>query len=138
MTPPLLPLEEHFFTTPLPPALLPKLTDLSALRRRDMAAGGVTLQVISHAPGLGEYPAAVCRAANDQLAEANRRDVEDARGEGRGRGCFAGFAAVPMGEPAEAVVEVRRAVRELGFVGVMVDNHCRGRFYEGGGRRWRS
>jgi predicted TIM-barrel fold metal-dependent hydrolase len=106
-----------------------------------MAAGGVALQVISHAPGLGEYPPDVCRAANDRLAAAIRRDVElrggdgdgDGDGKGRGRGVFAGFAAAPMGEPAEAAAEVGRAVRELGFVGVMVDNHCRGRFYDGKG-----
>jgi predicted TIM-barrel fold metal-dependent hydrolase len=36
-----------------------------------------------------------------------------------------------MGQPVEAAAELRRAVRELGFVGALVDNHCRGGFYEG-------
>ncbi|KAK3291867.1 uncharacterized protein B0H64DRAFT_366299 [Chaetomium fimeti] len=138
MPPPLLTLEEHFFATPIPPGLeaqyseqlqhipdlLAKLTDLGARRLRDMDAGGIALQVVSHAPGLAEYGAAVCRDANDQLAEA----VAAERGRG---GRFAGFAVLPMGEPAEAAAELRRAVKELGFVGALVDNHCRGRFYDG-------
>lgn len=154
MPPPLLPLEEHFFTTPLPPPLLAlyteqlthipdlltKLTDLSTLRRRDMAAGGIALQVISHAPGLGEYSLEICRAANDQLAAAIRAEDIRARaaraagkeGEAEGKGSFAGFAVLPMGDAGAAAGELRRAVRELGMVGALVDNHCRGRFYDGG------
>jgi predicted TIM-barrel fold metal-dependent hydrolase len=156
MPPPLLTLEEHFFSTPLPPSytaryaeqlrhvpdLLPKLTDLGALRRLDMDAGGIALQVISHAPGLGEHGAAACRAANDQLAgaigaEEERAVAEANRGggggswNGGGRGRFAGFAVLPMGDPIEAAAELRRGVTELGFVGALVDNHCRGKFYDG-------
>jgi predicted TIM-barrel fold metal-dependent hydrolase len=36
-----------------------------------------------------------------------------------------------MGDPIEAAAELRRAVTELGFVGALVDNHCRGKFYDG-------
>ncbi|KAH6623819.1 hypothetical protein F5144DRAFT_659165 [Chaetomium tenue] len=136
MPPPLLTLEEHFLSTPLPPGLstlyaaqlqhipnmLAKATDLHTLRLHDMDAGGVALQIVSHAPGLSTHGAAACRAANDQLAEAVRASG----------GRLAGFAAAPMGEPEEAVRELRRAVGELGFVGALVDNHCGGVFYEGG------
>jgi predicted TIM-barrel fold metal-dependent hydrolase len=132
MPPPLLTLEEHFFSTPLPPSytaryaeqlrhvpdLLPKLTDLGALRRRDMDAGDISLQVISHAPGLGEHGAAACRRANVQLAGAIRAEEErvvaegggggggggggDRNRKGKARGRFAGFAVLPMGDPIEA------------------------------------
>jgi predicted TIM-barrel fold metal-dependent hydrolase len=36
-----------------------------------------------------------------------------------------------MGDPVEAAAELRRAVTELGFVGALVDNHCRDKFYDG-------
>ncbi|KAG7284046.1 hypothetical protein NEMBOFW57_010406 [Staphylotrichum longicolle] len=145
MTPPLITLEEHFFSTPLPaslqslyteqlthiPSLLPKLTDLAALRRLDMDAGGIALQVISHAPGLCAHDLAACRAANDQLAAAIRaEDLRAGKLEGRS-GRFAGFAVAPMADPAAAADELRRAVRQLGFVGALVDNRCQGRFYDG-------
>lgn len=168
MPPPLLTLEEHHLTLSPPPSLtalyaqqlthiphlLAKTTDLGALRLRDMDAGGVALQVVSHVPGLSEHGGLeACRVANDALAEAVRAEGEraavaaaargdggaegggggdggDAKG-GKWGGRFAGFAVAPMGEPAEAAGELRRAVRELGFVGALVDNHCRGVFYEG-------
>ncbi|KAL2133229.1 hypothetical protein VTI74DRAFT_2694 [Chaetomium olivicolor] len=137
MIPPLITLEEHLLSPTSPPSLtslhseqlahiphvLTKLTDLSSLRLADMDSGGVALQVISHVPGLGSCDASACRAANDHLAAAIRYR------EGKGR--FAGFAVLPMREPAEAARELRRCVRELGFVGALVDNHVNGRFYDG-------
>ncbi|KAK4241177.1 hypothetical protein C8A03DRAFT_12554 [Achaetomium macrosporum] len=139
MTPrPLITLEEHFFSTAVPDTLratyseqlkhvdnvLAKLADLGDVRRHDMDAGGVSLQVISHGAGLSGHDTAVCRAAKDQLAAAIK--AEEAR-----KGRFAGFAVAPMHNPDEAVAELRRAVREQGFVGALVDNHCGGTFYDG-------
>lgn len=95
-----------------------------------MSAGGIALQVVSHAPGLGLHDAAVSRAANDQLAKAID-EADDRAGGGRGKGRLAGFAVVPMADPEAAAAELRRAVTELGFVGALVDNHCNGKFYEG-------
>ncbi|KAH6615450.1 hypothetical protein B0J18DRAFT_483878 [Chaetomium sp. MPI-SDFR-AT-0129] len=104
MTPPLISLEEHFFSSAAPsslhekhaeqlrhiPNILAQLTDLGTRHRLpDMDAGGIALQVVSHAPGLGVHDAALSRAANDQLAKAI--DEEDKR----------------------------------------ADNHCNGKFYEG-------
>ncbi|KAK5659216.1 hypothetical protein OQA88_1307 [Cercophora sp. LCS_1] len=131
---PLLSLEEHFFSTSSPPALqalyseqlrhiptlLPKLTSLSTLRLADMDAGGIQLQVISHAPGLSAYPDA-CIAANNQLASA----ITDHPTR------FAGLAVLPMSDPILAASEFRRAVTELKFVGALVDNHASGHFYDG-------
>ncbi|KAK3367482.1 hypothetical protein B0H63DRAFT_489267 [Podospora didyma] len=143
MTPPLIALEEHFFSSQVPknhrqsyqeqlkhiPAILDKLCNLGDVRLRDMDAGRVSLQVISHAPGMTD-PAA-CRVANDQLAAAIK--VEETRAGGtprEGKSRFAGFAVAAMGHPHEAATELRRAVTELGFVGALVDNHCNGKFFD--------
>ncbi|KAK2067822.1 hypothetical protein P8C59_001528 [Phyllachora maydis] len=152
MTPPLVTLEEHFFSSTVPeslqnqysvqlkhvPSLLAKLRDLGDLRLQHMDAGGVALQVVSHAPGLstatGEHsgshstspdggPVQGCRRANDHLAEAIRAKT--------GAGRLAAFAVLPMGSPGEAALELRRCVRDLGFVGALVDNHVGGSYYEG-------
>lgn len=118
------------------PDVYAKLTDLTGdpagPRRRDMAAGRVALQVVSHVPGLGVCEAGACRAANDELFAAVREEERRAGGTAReGRARMAGLAVAPMGDPAAAAVELRRAVRELGFVGALVDNHAAGRFYDG-------
>lgn len=122
---PLITLEEHFTSTAFlssprnaalfnswPPGPVPDaLTDLSDGRIRAMDAGSVTKQVISHGAGTGSPEQ--CRGANDQLKAAV--DAHPDR--------FAGFAALPIAEPAEAVKELKRCVRELGFVGTLVENH---------------
>lgn len=150
MSPPLIALEEHFFSPTTPPSLkesyseqlkhIPdvyaKLTDLAPdrIRRADMDAGGVALQVVSHVPGLAAYDAASCRAANDHLAAAVRAEEVRAGGTAReGRARLAGFAACPMADPEAAAAELRRAVQELGFVGALVDNHAGEGGSEGGG-----
>ncbi|KAM7191148.1 hypothetical protein V8F20_009466 [Naviculisporaceae sp. PSN 640] len=144
MTPPLIALEEHFFSSNVPPGLKgsyseqlkhvqdvkAKLEDLSDLRFRDMDAGKVCLQIVSHAPGLTDPLA--CRAANNELHEAIKAEKARAGGTARqGKSRLAGFAVAPMGDPLQAVSELRRAVTELHFVGALVDNHYQGRFYEG-------
>lgn len=144
MTPPLITLEEHFFSSAVPdslkqayseqlkhvPGIFDKLCDLGDLRLRDMDTGRISLQVVSHAPGLTD-PAA-CRAANDQLAGAIRAEETRAGGSAReAKSRFAGFAVAPMGHPQEAAAELRRAVAELGFVGGLVDNHYDGKFFDG-------
>jgi len=136
MSMPLIALEEHFFSALVPDALklsyleqlkhIPdvydKLRDLSAQRLQDMSAGNISLQVISHAPGLHDPGA--CRAANNELAGAVKAD-------GPLKGRIAGLAVAPMGKPLLAAAELRRAVNELGFVGALVDNHFNGVFYDG-------
>jgi predicted TIM-barrel fold metal-dependent hydrolase len=132
---PLITLEEHFFTPSYLsnshfyaeqfkwlPELEAKLTDLGPIRLSEMDKGAVSLQIISHGPGLAIHSLSESRAANDQLAAAIKK-------EGGKR--FAGFAVLPMGSPDEAATELRRAVRELGFVGALVDNHADGRYYDG-------
>ncbi|ETI25338.1 hypothetical protein G647_02110 [Cladophialophora carrionii CBS 160.54] len=126
MVPPLITLEEHFFSTAMLtgsirsyseqlkhlPGLSEKLADLGDLRLQSMEAGKVSLQIISHAPG--PMSADQCRAANDQLAEAVKSHPDR----------FVGFAVLPVSDPAACPGELSRCIRELGFVGALIDNHA--------------
>ncbi|KAF8861693.1 amidohydrolase 2 [Acephala macrosclerotiorum] len=133
MVPPLITLEEHFISREaLPsfsgkyseqlrhiPGLTEKLSDLGAFRLQNMEAGKISLQVISHGP-FGSSPLQ-CRAANGQLFTAIKANPSK----------FAGFATLPMSDPAAAAVELTHCIKQLGFVGALIDNHCEGKYYDG-------
>lgn len=141
---PLITLEEHFFTSAVQdwsnygyseqfkhlPGVLNALTDLDDSRLKSMDDNAISIQIISHGPGLGTADPEICRKANNQLGEAVRRHPKRYRG----------FAVLPMHEPEAAANELRRCVRDLGFVGALVDNHVRGKHYEGAAYRsfWRT
>jgi predicted TIM-barrel fold metal-dependent hydrolase len=102
-----------------------KLADLGATRLKDMDAGGIDLQVISHAvSGIVPLPdsesVGLARAANDQLAAAVAAHPDR----------FAGFATLPMTDPEAAADELERAVRSLGFKGAMINGTTSGRFLD--------
>jgi predicted TIM-barrel fold metal-dependent hydrolase len=129
MVPPLITLEEHFVSVVglgdnaaakmFPEAVVARLQDLGEARLRDMDAGKTALQVISHAP-LDASPAD-CRRANDQLAAACAAHPTR----------FAGFATLPMGEPDAAAQELKRMVRDHGFLGALIDNQLEdGQMYD--------
>ena len=133
-TRPLIALEEHFVSEAarawgsgdslgnirFPPQVATKLSNISDERLKDMDAGSVTLQVISHRPTDGSAPMTICRPANDELKSA----VESSKGR------FAGFTMIPISDPAAAAEELQRCVETLGFVGALVNNHDKGRFYD--------
>lgn len=133
MVPPLITLEEHFFSTECIssfeakyseqlkhlPGLASKLQDLGELRLQDMNAGHVSLQAISHGPGT--LSPSQCRAANEQLATAVSKN----------KSRLAGFAVLPMEDPVIAAQELTRCVREHQFVGALIDNHVGGKYYDG-------
>ncbi|ROW06976.1 hypothetical protein VMCG_04043 [Cytospora schulzeri] len=133
---PIITLEEHFMskaaeatldkktaTLKHVPGLWDKFTELGPVRIKNMDAGKVTLQVISHGPG--ELSPGQCRAANDQLAEAVRNHPDR----------FAGFANLAMGHPDEAAAELQRTcsgAAGVRFVGALVESHTEaGKYYEG-------
>jgi 2,3-dihydroxybenzoate decarboxylase len=95
----------------------PRLTDFQDKRLRLMDASGVELMIASlNAPAvqaIHDVPRAihVAREANDHLA------AEIARRPDR----FAGFAALPLQDPEAAATELTRCVKELGFVGALVN-----------------
>jgi hypothetical protein len=102
-----------------------ELADLGAARIADMDASGITVQVLSVAgPGADLIPGpdgiALARAYNDTLAEACVRHPNRYRG----------FAHLPMLAPEAAADELERAVRDLGFHGVLVNGATEGRFLD--------
>jgi predicted TIM-barrel fold metal-dependent hydrolase len=124
-------LEEHYATTKFlngpggwhksRPALAAALADVGDARIAAMDEAGVHLAVLSlAAPGVEQMdgPAAVhtARECNDELAAAVRRYPDR----------LAGFAALPISEPAAAAAELQRTVDEHGFVGAVINGHCRG------------
>ncbi|KAK5155173.1 hypothetical protein LTS14_006128 [Recurvomyces mirabilis] len=133
MVPPLITLEEHFFSSAVGhslddkygeqfkaiPGLEDQLRDLGDLRLSYMDKGKVSLQVISHGPGTMTVDQ--CHAANDQLVAAVKKNPER----------FAGFAVLPMSVPEACGPELERTVKDHGFVGALIDCHVNGKYYEG-------
>ena len=94
-----------------------RLIDFHDLRLRDMDACGIEYAVLSlNAPAVQMMldtaeAVTTARRYNDFLAEqiAKRPDR------------FGGFAALPMQDPAAATAELIRCVKELGFLGALVN-----------------
>src|SRR5580704_10354368 len=107
---------------PNPLALLP---DLGEARLKSMDEAGITVEVLSNSgPGpdlvAGPDGVAMAREINDHLGAACAK--YPAR--------FAGFASLPMQSPDAAAKELTRAVKELGFVGAMVNGTTEGKFLD--------
>jgi uncharacterized protein len=107
---------------PNPLALLP---DLGEKRLKSMDEAGIDVEVLSTSgPGPDLVPGpdgiAMAREINDHLAAACAKHPDR----------FAGFASLPMQSPDAAAKELTRAVKELGFVGAMVNGTTDGRFLD--------
>lgn len=91
-------------------------------RAKDMDLEGIDVTV-NFTGGAGEewalldrdFAIALCRALNDAKAAFNRHNPKR----------FKGVAILPMIDPAAAVVELRRAVTELGMVAMVTRQHVR-------------
>lgn len=128
MTPPLITLEEHWYSKAVFdsfdnalkkgiekwPGAIERLLDAGDLRLKEMDLGKVSLQIISHCAAEDPSPE-VCRAGNDQLAQEIAKSHETSTR-------FAGFAVLPMRDPEAAATELERAAKKLGFVGALVDH----------------
>src|SRR3954471_19966902 len=137
-------IEEHFVTPELEDLVLnPGCADdafrrtLDALEDVDghlqiMDRYGIAVSVLSLASdgiqGIDDPASAVRRAAQANDALAARIALHPDR--------FAGFAAVAMQDPAAAAAEAEHAVRELGFVGVLVNGYSNGCPYYDDERYW--
>jgi uncharacterized protein len=102
-----------------------QVTDLGEIRLKHMDEAEIDLQVISHVwptyePSSANEQIDISAGANDQLAAAVTAHPDR----------FAAFAALPMGDPAAAVQELDRAVRQLGFQGALVNGRAEGRFLD--------
>ena len=125
-------LEEHFVTPELEDVIgavgwdpeewkkvIARLEDTDGERLEEMDRLGIDMAVLSlgsdGVQGVSDAEAAVdvARRANDALAEIVRAHPDR----------YAGFAAVALQDPEAAAAEATRAVRELGFVGVLVNGY---------------
>jgi 2,3-dihydroxybenzoate decarboxylase len=94
-----------------------RMLDLDDERLRQMDEHGIAFAILSlNAPGVqsvfdSRKAVDVARRGNDALAAGVARHPDR----------YAGFAAVAMQDPDAAVAELTRAVKELGFKGVMVN-----------------
>ena len=102
------------------------LTDLGERRLAAMDRSGVWMQVIGYganSPMLlrkEEQAVRYCRMANDCLYEGVQAHPDR----------FAGYATLPVDDPAEAVRELERCVGELGFRGWMINGSLEGEFLD--------
>ncbi|KAI2602296.1 amidohydrolase 2 [Hypoxylon sp. NC1633] len=89
------------------------LQDYSTGRLADMDENHISYQIISHVPGMGNGTPDGCQKANDEMAEAIKKNPSR----------FGGFATLPMAYPEKAAEELERAVKELGFFGALIGSH---------------
>ncbi len=96
-----------------------RLADVADLRLREMDAADIEVAVLSvTAPGLQGVPDAaaaprLAREWNDYLARAVAPHADRLKV----------FAALPMADPQLAAEELRRCVRDLGFVGALLNGY---------------
>jgi hypothetical protein len=107
---------------PNPLELLPEIGEQ---RLQSMDEAGITVQVLSSTgPGPDLVPGpdgvAMSREMNDHLAAAVGRHPDR----------FAGFAALPMQAPDAAAAELARTVKELGFLGALINGTTNGLFLD--------
>ncbi|KFY13722.1 hypothetical protein V492_03069 [Pseudogymnoascus sp. VKM F-4246] len=136
MTPPLIALEEHFYsnavfsaigdgftnTLKAVPGLTDALLDLGDGRIAAMDRGNISIQVVSHAFTPGGPSAESCQKGNDELAAGIAQSNQSHR--------YAGLAVLPVGDPAASALELERSVSMLDFVGALIDNHANGTHYD--------
>ncbi len=114
------------FTRATMDAVRSRLTDFSEHRLPDMDRHGIEMQVLLlTAPGISMQPDAAiavsdARRANDILAGVIRSHPDR----------FSGFATLPLQDVPAAVVELDRCIDELGFVGVLVNDHTLGHYLD--------
>lgn len=129
---PLLSLEDHFLAESVrassssenipirlyPDEVYQNLIDVGARRIKNMDAGNMAVQVVSHLQVVEPLP--ICQKANDQLAEAVRQH------ESR----FRGFAILPMDDVSAIPGELERCIKTHGFVGALIPNHANGKYFD--------
>ncbi len=101
------------------------LPEIGPRRLQSMDESGITVQVLSNSgPGPDLVPGpegvAMARETNDHLAAAIASHP----------GRFAGFAALPLQSPDASAHELVRTVKELGFLGALVNGTTEGRFLD--------
>jgi uncharacterized protein len=90
-----------------------------------MDEAGIDVAILSYAPPRAErlepsLARELTRQANDTLSVAVSKYPDR----------FFGFATLPMLDPAAAARELERTIRELGFVGALINGHVNGRYLD--------
>ena len=101
------------------------ISNLGEERIAYMDKVGVNTQIIGYGNNApmnlkGQEAVELCKMANDELYEATKKYP----------GRFYGYAQIPVDVPEEAVKEMERCVKELGFVGVMICGIFHGHFLD--------
>ena len=101
------------------------LPDLGQQRLDLMDKTGITVQVLSiSGPGAelmeGQVGIDIAKSVNDGLADAIRKHPKR----------FAGFAHLPLSAPEACAKEFERCVKDLGFVGAIVNGTINGKFLD--------
>ncbi len=101
------------------------ISDLDEVRISTMDKQGVDMQIISYGNNSpqdlpADVAVSLCRQANDELTDAVRKHLDR----------FAGYAALPVGNPKAAANELSRAVNELGFNGASLNGNYNVRFFD--------
>jgi uncharacterized protein len=99
--------------------------DLGEGRIAAMDDAGIDVQILSYATPSAErlepsLSRGLTREANDALAGTVSKHPDR----------FLGFATLPMLDPAAAARELERTVRDLRFVGAMINGHINGRYLD--------
>jgi predicted TIM-barrel fold metal-dependent hydrolase len=92
-------------------------------RLADIDRAGIDIGILSCPPvysRVDEHAPELCRLVNDAIAAACRRNPQR----------FRGFAHLPFNNMKLALEEMRRALDELGFVGVLVTSNIGGRYLD--------
>ena len=100
--------------------------DLGEGRIAAMDAAGIDVQILSNVPGVEAVEPSLAvelgRQANDAVAAAVAAHPDR---------IVDGFAILPMPcYPAAAAAELERSVRDLGFVGTLINGHVNGRYLD--------
>jgi predicted TIM-barrel fold metal-dependent hydrolase len=104
---------------------LERLPEIGERRLQSMDGAGITVQVLSSTgPGPDLVPGpdgiALAQEMNDHLAAAIACHPDR----------FAGFAVLPTQSPDAAATELARAVKDLNFVGALINGTTEGRFLD--------
>jgi uncharacterized protein len=99
--------------------------EIGEIRLKSMDDTGITLQVLSNTgPGPDIVPGAdgiaMAREMNDYLADACKQHPDR----------FAGFAVLPLMSPEACAAELTRCVKELGFLGALINGTTDGKFLD--------
>ncbi|MBV8522833.1 MAG: amidohydrolase [Acetobacteraceae bacterium] len=112
-------LSEVYFTADVWPDMRKRLLDMAEVRLKQMDQYGMEYMIVSlNSPAIQaitdkDRARDVARRANDLLAEHVQKRWDR----------FRAFAALPMQEPDEATTEAYRCVRDLSFVGALVNGY---------------